>query len=185
MKWNWLNYWLLFATMFLVLFAEANFTFVRRLLAVQPDLLPALVVYASLSYSFGTAVLLAVVGGLLFDSLSSNPLGSSLFALTLIAAVVHWRRHLILRDQWVAQMVIGLAASALAPLITVLLLVLLNERPMVSMASLWQLLTLTLCGGLATPLCFRFFDWAHQTLNYQPLSEGGFRPDREIVRGRI
>jgi len=35
-----------------------------------------------------------------------------------------------------------------------------------------------------TPVWFAFFDWIGQALNYRPLGESSFRPDRQIKRGR-
>ena len=48
----------------LAVFWESAFHGIRHLIGVQVDLLPALVVYASLYGSFTTLCLLALVGGL-------------------------------------------------------------------------------------------------------------------------
>ncbi len=68
---------LILTTAFLAVFGEAALPGIRKLLGAQVDLLPALMVYASLCGGLTTVVLLAVCGGLLFDSLSANPLGVS------------------------------------------------------------------------------------------------------------
>ena len=50
-------------------------------LGAQIDLLPALMVYAALNAGLPTVALLAVFGGLWFDTLSANPLGISILPL--------------------------------------------------------------------------------------------------------
>ena len=72
---NWLNTILVLGAAFLAVFWEAAFGGVRHLLGAQVDLLPPLMVYASLYTGITTVTLLALAGGLWFDSLSANPLG--------------------------------------------------------------------------------------------------------------
>ena len=69
---------------FLAVFGEAAFPGVRHWLGAQVDLLPALMVYASLCAGLATVALLAVLGGLWFDSLSANPLGVSILPLFIV-----------------------------------------------------------------------------------------------------
>jgi len=64
---------------------EAAFGGVRHLLGAQIDLLPPLMVYAGLCTGLTTVTLLALCGGLWFDSLSANPLGVTVFPLFAIA----------------------------------------------------------------------------------------------------
>src|SRR5215212_985618 len=103
---------------FVAVFVETSFGTFRRLLNVQIDLLPGLIVYASLSAGMTTVSLVAVLGGLWFDSLSANPLGVSILPLFLIGFAVQQFSHLILREQTYAQLVLGSMASGLAPLFT-------------------------------------------------------------------
>src|SRR5438094_3400750 len=84
---------------FLAVFWQAAFNGVRHLLGAQIDLLPALMVYASLYGGFTNVVLLAVLGGLWFDSLSANPLGVSVLPLFVIGVAIYANRDLILRNQ--------------------------------------------------------------------------------------
>ena len=67
-------------------------------------------------------VLLAVLGGMWFDSLSANPLGVSILPLAAAGFPIYLRRDLILRGLPFAQFVLGAAASALGPALTLLLL---------------------------------------------------------------
>src|SRR5579862_5151281 len=100
---NPVNSILMLLVTFLAVFCEAAFNGLRNLLGAQIDLLPALLVVASLSAGLTTTTLVAVLGGLFFDSLSANPLGISVLPLFLVGFAIHTQRDLILRDQFFAQ----------------------------------------------------------------------------------
>ena len=97
-------------------FLEGSFDLFRNWLGAQITLLPALMVYASLTSGIGTVALLAVCGGLWRDSLSADPLGVSILPLFLIGFIILWKRDLLLRENQFAQMALGLAAGAVFPL---------------------------------------------------------------------
>lgn len=169
---------------FLAVFGEATLAVPRHWLGAQVDLLPALTVYAALNADIATLSLLAVLGGLWFDSLSANPLGVSILPLFAFGFPVYLRRDLILRGLPFAQFVLGAVASALVPALTVLLLLNDGKQPLIGWGSLWQWLVMTGGGAAATPVIFALFNWCSQTLGYQCQTETSFRPDREIQRGR-
>ena len=169
---------------FLAVFWEAAFPGTSRWLKTQLDLLPALMVYASLRASLAVVATLAVAGGLFFDSLSANPLGVTILPLFAVGLAIYWRRDLILRDQPYAQFVLGAAASAATPALTVLLLLTTGETPLLGWGSLWQWLVMTIAGAVATPVLFFVFDWCERVFGYQRVTETSFRADREIRRGR-
>jgi cell shape-determining protein MreD len=181
---NWVATVILLAVAFLAVYAESSFNELRRVIGVQIDLLPSLMVYAGLSYGLGVVVVLAVCGGLWFDSLSANPLGVSVLPLFLAGFAIQHYRGLILRDQIFAQWVLGLVTSAMIPVLTVVLLINLNTRPLVSWFSLWQWFVMAMVGGAITPLWFALFDRIHAALVYRPVGDTSFRTDREIKRGR-
>ena len=176
---------LILAGTFLAVFLEASWVGPRNWLGAQIDFLPGLMAYAGLSSGLSTITLVAVGGGLFFDSLSANPLGVSVLPLFLIGFLIHRCRHLILRDQAYAQGVLGLGASAAAPLMTLLLLVSVGASPMIGWGSLWQWLVMSMGGGLLTPLYFKLFQRVEGALSYRPIQETSFRQDREIKRGRF
>jgi cell shape-determining protein MreD len=169
---------------FLAVFWEAAFNGVRHLLGAQIDLLPALMVYAGLTTGLTTVALTAFLGGLWFDSLSANPLGVTILPLFVIGLAVYSKRHLILRDQTFAQVVLGLTASAAAPAMTLLLLLTAGHKPMLGWGTLWQWVVVSIGGAIATPVCFELFAWLHRTLVHAGDIQSSFRPDREIRRGR-
>jgi hypothetical protein len=89
-----------------------------------------------------------------------------------------------LRDQLFAQAALGLAASALAPVLTLLCLLTTNRTPLFGWGTLWQLIVMSVGGAVATPVLFELFRLLNNALGYQRISETSFRPDREIRRGR-
>jgi rod shape-determining protein MreD len=181
---NWLNSILILLVAFIAVYLEATFNGVRHLLGAQIDLLPALMVYASLSSGLLTMTTLAVCGGLWFDTLSANPLGISILPLFLAGYLIYLRRGLILREQLYAQFVLGLLTSGLAPLLTLLLLLSTRQTPTLGWFFVWQWLVMTVGGAALTPVAFRLFDSLNYGLSYRPVVENSFRLDREIRRGR-
>lgn len=169
---------------FLAVFGEATFSAPRHWLGAQIDVLPALMVYAALNADIVTVSLLAVLGGIWFDSFSANPLGVSILPLFIVGFPIHLRHDLILRDLPFAQVVLGATASALVPALTLLLLLNGGKQPLIGWGSLWQWFVMTAGGAAATPIIFVLFEWLGHTLGYQQRVEMGFRPDREIQRGR-
>ncbi|HUR45885.1 MAG TPA: hypothetical protein VMZ27_08445 [Candidatus Saccharimonadales bacterium] len=177
------TFFVLFAA-FSAVFFETTFNGFRGVAGAQVELLPALMVYASLSSGMPTISALAVCGGLLLDSQSANPLGISILPLFVIGFLIQKYRGLILREQRVAQLVLGFSASAFSPLMTVVLLLNTDKQPLISWFSLWQWLLMTALGGLACPVWFWVFDKLNLALSYKALHETSFRTDREIKRGR-
>jgi rod shape-determining protein MreD len=179
-----LNTILIFAAAFLAVFGEAVFSGMRHLFGAQVDLLPAIMVYAALNADITIITLLAVFGGLWFDALSANPLGITILPLFAVGFVVFLQRELILRELSFAQVVLGTVASAVVPVLTILLLLTAGKEPLLGWGSLWQWFVMTAGGALATPIIFALFEWCNHALGYQPRKETSFRLDREIQRGR-
>lgn len=169
---------------FVAVFAEATLSVPRRWLGAQVDLLPVIMVYAALNADIVTVSLLAVLGGIWFDSFSANPLGISILPLFVVGFPISLRRDLILRDASFAQVMLGTTASAAVPALTLLLLLNSGKQPVIGWGTLWQWIVMTAGGALATPVIFALFDWCGGALGYKPNVEVGFRPDREIQRGR-
>ncbi len=182
---NFFNPILILSFAYLAVFGEATLPGPRNFLGAQIDLLPALMVYAALNADIVTVSLLAVLGGLWFDSLSANPLGISILPLLAAGFPIHLRRDLILRDSPFAQLVLGAAASALVPALTLLMLLNGGRQPLIGWGSLWQGIVMTAGGAAATPLIFALFEWGGRALGYRPHTEIGFRPDREIRHRKI
>lgn len=181
---NWFNSIAILVVTYLVVFLQATFNEVRHFIGVQADLLPGLVVYAAVSGGILTLTLTAVCGGLWLDALSANPLGASVLPLFVIGLCIQRSREFILRDQPYAQLLLGLTASALAPLGSLLILVNSEVKPLLGWFSLWQWIAMSLLGAAMTPVWFRLFDLLCRIFNYRPAGEIGFGHEREIKRGR-
>jgi len=170
---------------FVTVYLETYLNLFRWLIGIQVDGLPGLMVYAALSRGPGAIALLAVCGGLWFDSLSANPAGISILPLLAVGMVIYANRAVILRNERFAQFIFGLLASAAVPVLSVLLLLTLGESPLAGWGAFWQLSLMALGGGILTPLLFKGLDRLDRALNYPVTPSAGFRSDREIKRGRI
>lgn len=182
---NSLNFILTLSAAFVAVFIEVTWSGFRNLIGAQPDLLPGLVVYATLTSGLSLGTLTAVLGGLWYDAFSNNPLGFSIVPLFLTALIIERYRGLILQDQNYAQFMIGLAASAACPIVVLLLLLNNTSRlPLVGWASVWQWIVMSLVGGFFTPLWFEVFGWLQRKLSYETLPDPTALSNREIKRGR-
>ncbi|MCX8157470.1 MAG: hypothetical protein N3J91_13665 [Verrucomicrobiae bacterium] len=181
---KWLPHLLLLAAAWALAFLPCAMDWPQRWLGAQVSFLPPLMVYAALNCGPGWLALLALAGGLGADALSCNPPGSTSVPLLLIGMAVLRHREVILRKETFAQVTLGLAASAAAPLLQVLLLLTFGYDPLVGWASLWPWLFMAVAGGAMTPLLFRALDRLLGAVTYPAAGPGGFAPEREIVRGR-
>ena len=182
---TWIPTTALFFVAWLTAFAQTQFRPVVALLETPVGLLPALVVYAALSFDLVTVSCLAVFAGLSLDALSSGPTGVSIAPLFAVGFILQLRRHLILRDQMYAQFWLGLSSGVAVPLATLMLLELGSTHLIRGPFSLIQILILGLLNGAVCPVVFRVFDAIRRAFDYPVLPETSFRPDREIKRGRL
>ena len=172
------------AVAFLAVFFESYVRVFRLVLGAQIDFLPALMAYTALSGGLSTVVLLAVCGGFWFDTLSANPLGTTVVPLFIAGALIHYHRGLILREQWVARYATTFVACAAVPLLSVVLLLIIGQEPLLGYWSLWQWAVMAVGGAVTTPVWFLVLDRLSRALSYPVQAQPGFRPDREIKRGR-
>lgn len=175
---------LLLAAAWLLAFVPCAMDWPQRWLGAQASFLPPLMVYAALTCGPGWLTALALAGGVCADALSCNPPGSTALPLLLVGTAIYRHREVILRKETFAQVTLGLAASAAAPVLQVLLLLTFGYDPLVGWASLWPWLFMTLTGGAITPLLFRALDRLLGAVTYPAAGSGGLSPEREIVRGR-
>lgn len=181
---NALSLCLVLLVTFLTVFLESTVNFTRDWLGAQIDLLPALVVYAAMSNKPLLTTMIAVFGGIWFDSLSMNPLGLTVVPLMVAGMVILYCREVVLRDQLSAQVIIGMTVGAAVPLVEVLMLLTLGKAPLLGWGSLWQWLVMTVGCGVATPVVFLLFDMFEHWFSYQPMPETTFQHNREMKRGR-
>ncbi len=180
---NWFSTSAILAVAYLAVFLESHLSGLRLLLGAQIDLLPSLMAYVALTSGLTTVLLLAVCGGFWFDSLSANPLGTTVVPLYVAGALIHYHRGLILREQWIARFATAFAASAAVPFLSVLLMLTMGEEPLLGYGSLWQWVVMAAGGSATTPIWYLLLDRLNRALSYPVQSEPGFRPDRDIKRG--
>ena len=131
-----------------------------------------------------TISLVAVAGGVWFDSLLANPLGVSVLPLFVCGVLIFGSRDLILRDQTFAQLVLGFAASLATPLLVLLLLLTTGRQPLFGWGTVWQLTVMALGGAAATPICCEGFGLLNRVFGHHAPAQSSCRADREIRRGR-
>ncbi len=180
---KWLAVIFVLAATYLAVFFESILDG-TRFLGAQVDLLPGLIVYAALSFSPIIIVFITLFAALLFDSLSANPLGTSVLPLLCIGMVVFRNQEFLLRQHAYAQFILGCAASAIAPVLSMFILVGIGQQPLLGGGSAWQLAIMTFGGGVMTPVWFWLFGRLSGALYYPVEVESSFRQDREIARGR-
>jgi rod shape-determining protein MreD len=171
-------------TGYVLIFAQARFTFFRDFFGAQPDLLPGMMVFAAFAFRLETVMYCAVTFGLMLDAFSMNALGISVVTLAGIGFAASRYRELLLSEQFTTHWVLGLVASGIAPIISYGLLRLSGMNPLIGVGSLWQWAIMTAGGGLVTPLWFKVFSRLDEALRYKEIPESTFRPDRQIARGR-
>jgi hypothetical protein len=98
--------------------------------------------------------------------------------------LIYLMRDVLLRDQLFAQWTLGLLASAITPILTLVLLLTIGHPPLLGWGTLWQFIVMTAGGAIATPVCFVVLEWLNRALIHAPINQTSFRPDREIRRGR-
>lgn len=169
---------------FLAVFAQAVLVTPRVWLGSPINLVPPLVVYAALRLNLAGLTCLSVVAGLWLDALSANPLGVSVLPLFLIGLGLWQQRDLLLRELDYAQLLLGAAASAVVPVLTLGLVLSKGLDPDVGWHSLWQLVVLTVTGGVFTPLVFRLMDRIETLFLHPPIAFPPYRRDHDLKRGR-
>lgn len=181
---HWLSLFLFLLTGYTLIFLQARLTAFRDFFGFQLDLVPGLVVYAAIHFHFFAAISCAALLGLLFDSLSANPLGTTAFALVAVTFLAAYFREILLSEEFTAQFVLGAAATAGAHLLAVLILLFMGRQPLLGVWSLWIWVLVSAGGGLLTPVWFKLFARLDDALRYKEAPESSFRADRQIARGR-
>jgi rod shape-determining protein MreD len=181
---NWVALTVFIVAGYALIFAESRFTAFRDFTGTQIGFVPGLMVYAALGFRLEIALGCACLFGLLFDSLSANLLGTTFCSLAVIVLGASRFREYLLSEQFTTHWVLGLAASALAPGISVTILNMAGAEPLIGIGSLWHWALMTAGGGLVTPVWFKLFNRLDDASRYKEMPESAFRPDRQIARGR-
>ncbi|MCF7668833.1 MAG: rod shape-determining protein MreD [Verrucomicrobia bacterium] len=169
----------------LSVFWEASNGIIRQFSGTQIDILPVIMVYSGLFAGRRTVCLTALSGGLLFDSMSANPLGVNVLSLFLVGWVVSMGKDTLLKEDVFTQCFLGFLAGLANPIISLLILMSAGNIPLLGWESLWQLFIMAVASAAATPLLFLVFDKMRKVFCYQTTTQSSFRSDREIIRKRM
>lgn len=169
---------------YLSVFLQTGLDTPRLWLGGPLSFLPALLVYVALRLDLLTVTLFSLCGGLWLDSVSANPLGTSILPLFVTSWLLWRRRELLLREVDYAQIILGAGASLLVPLLSLLVLLTKGLHPNLGWQTLWQLAILTVSGGILTPILFRLLDLLERLFLHPVVKATPFRADRQIQRGR-
>ena len=181
---NWVSMFIFLLIGYGTIFLQSRFTVFRDFFGFQFDLVPGLVVYAAIHFSFFAALGCAATLGIMYDLLSANPIGTTLLVFAAVTFLAAYFREVLLSEEFTAQFVLGAGATFGSILLTVFLLHMTGQEPLLGVASLWSWILVSAGGGLFTPLWFRLFARLDEALRYKEVPESSFRPDRQIARGR-
>jgi rod shape-determining protein MreD len=181
---NWIALLVFVTTGYALSFAEGRVTTLRDLTGAQVDLLPGMMVYAAMAFRMEIVLGCAALFGLFYDSLSANMLGTSFVALAAVGLGASRFRELLLSEQFMTHWILGVIASAVAPVIALIVLNLCGLQPLIGFGSLWQWTVMMAGGGLVTPLWFKFFNRLDDASRFKEVPEFAFRQDRQIARGK-
>lgn len=156
----------------------------RAISGLDIQLLPAIVACSGLISSIETILLVSFIIGLMFDSISANPLGVTSISLAIPGVLIYSAQNLFVKNQWQTQFLSGVFAGLLQPLVVLFLLLTFGYEPVFSADSILILGLSALIGGFFTPWIFKFVNWMDKNFNYSQVKTSSFRPDREIKRGR-
>ncbi len=136
----------------------------RRILGVQPELFPVLVLYCALYRTWAELFIVTGVGSVFYDSLSLNPLGCTLLSTLLVSYVIHSNRSVVLFDRVRVQMMLGAGISVVIPFLTLFQLMNLSVPPFMNWAVLWTFVVLAGAGAIFAPILFWVLDKFFQRL---------------------
>src|SRR5687768_2291282 len=135
---HWVSVLVFLLTGYVLIFAQARVSALRDAIGTQPDFIPGLMVYAGLAFRVEVILLCATVLGILFDSLSANPLGTTVMTLTAVGLIGGRFREFLLSDQFTTHWVLGLMASGIAPVFAAAVCKLAGGDPLLGWSSAWH-----------------------------------------------
>ncbi len=121
-------------------------------LGVKIDCLPCLVLYCALFASWKELFCVCTLAGLLFDSMSLNPLGVTVISLLLPGYFLYCNRKILLYHSVWVQVLLGFAMGIVSPLFTLLQLTGLPISPLINFRVLFVFIVLGITNALVAPI---------------------------------
>ncbi|MGC8742470.1 MAG: rod shape-determining protein MreD [Verrucomicrobiia bacterium] len=170
---------------YLAIALEATlFATIRGFTGINLDPLPAIIACSGLLSPIETIILVSLILGFMFDSISANPLGITAISLAIPGLLIHLGQGILVKKEWQTQFLSGVFAGALQPFISLFLLITMRYKPIFSVDSVFLISISAVICGFITPGVFKFLNWMDTTFNYSRVKTSSFRQDREIKRGR-
>ena len=154
----------------------------RNLTGAQIDPLPALMIVVALRSPVLAITALAIMGSLWQSSISADPLGISMLPLFLLGMTVHLNKRRISSHHPGQRFALGAIAGAIVPALTLGLLLLTSQQPLVGWYSLWQWAVGILGSGLLALIFSPWIEWLDRTVEEQPLT-APYDTTTRIIRG--
>jgi len=170
-------------TALITTYAASAWSLPKLILGTQLDPLPALVLVVALRTPITAIAALAIFASLTQSALSSNPLGISLLPLYTLGFIVHINSHNLSYHHIGTRFALGAAAGAAIPLMSLVLLILINKEPLIGWFSLWQWSVGIITSGLMALVFFPLVEWLDNSVEEQPLA-APFDTTTKIVRHR-
>jgi rod shape-determining protein MreD len=163
-----LNRTLLIVVAVLLVVIQSTAANIISIQGAKLELLPALIVYCSMSSNIRTALLVAVCGGLFQDVLSAGRLGLSALPLCGIAVVFSNFRPLLFREFFVIQSLLGAMAAFFTSVWMVLCQLVAAGHNTVSAHTIATVFWVVLGSAVVTPLLFRVLDGLIRWMGHEP-----------------
>ena len=164
-----------------VIFFETSCQTPRNITGAQIDPLPALMVVTALRGPILAITTLSIMGSLWQSSLSSDPLGVGMLPLFALGMLIHLNAKSISHHHLSSRFTLGAIAGALAPALTLCLLLLSDHQPMIGFYSLWQWSVGIIGNGLLALGFFPWLKWLDHTMEEQPFA-APYDTSTKIVR---
>lgn len=119
---------------------------------VKIDCIPCLVLYCALFASWKELFFVCTLAGLLFDSMSLNPLGVTVISLLLPGYLLYCNRKVLLYHSVWVQALLGGAIGIIPPLLTLLQLTGLPVSPLINLGVLFVFIVLGITNAFAAPI---------------------------------
>jgi len=154
----------------------------QRLCGFQLDPLPVLIMVVALRCPISTIGILAIFGSFTQSALSSSPIGITILPLYSLGFIVHMNSQHLSFNSIGTRFALGVAAGASVPILSLGMLLLANQQPLVGWFSFWHWMAGAGVSGLLALAFFPFVEWLDRSVEEQPLA-APYDTSTRIIRG--
>jgi len=157
----------------------------RRVIGIQPDVLPAVLTWGWLVLGPFSITLLAFWAALCFSGISQNPFLVTFLPIAVFGLWIYRQRGVLLIRNSVTQIVVSGVGAGVVTLGQYILLILSGVKMDVGASLIYQVIVNVVFCAVMGPIFCVFFQYLGIVLVPRKSGPGSFRPDCEIRRGRI